>query len=147
MSRSRVVHPNLDLGCKDLFFDLQVRNALNVGQSGSQCIRLAPQHIQVFAKNLDGDLRSNSRKHVINPVRDRLPHFNRCRQVGQTRADVRPDFVHRAGQLSGGLDAHVQLADMDAFGVLIQLSAPTASTHMNNFRHLLDQNFGLASQG
>ena len=41
------------------------------------------QRIEVFAEELDDDLRAHAGQHVIEPVRDRLPDIERDRQHGQ----------------------------------------------------------------
>ena len=108
---------------------------------------LAAQGVQVLAEDLDGDLRAHARQHVVDPVRDGLADLQRGRQIDQPRADVGLDLVHAARQLGGGLQAHVELADVHTFGVFVQFSPAAAATDVGHFRHLLDQHFGLACQG
>jgi hypothetical protein len=70
----------------------------------------------------------------------------RGRQVDQAAADVGLDLVHAARQLGGGLQAHVELADVHAFGMFVQLGPAAAPPDVRDLGHLLDQHLGLAGQ-
>ena len=128
-----------------LLFDLQIDQARDGGQPGLQDVGLAAQRIQVFAEDLDRNLRTHTREHVVDAVRDRLADFQRRRQVHQARADVGPNLVHAACQFSRGFQAH-EFADMHAFCMLVEFSAATAPPHVRHFRYLADQHLGLARQ-
>jgi hypothetical protein len=141
-----VVDAHLDLRRQHLLLDLQVGDARDGGQLRSQRIGLAPQRVEVLAEDLDRDLRAHARKHVVDAVRDGLADLQGGRQVHQPLADVGLDLVHAARELGGGLQAHVEFADVHALGVLVQLGPPTAPSDVRHFGHLLDQHFGLARQ-
>jgi hypothetical protein len=104
--------------------------------SRAQRIGLAAQRVQVLAEDLDGDLRAHAREHVVDAVRDRLADLHGGGQVDQARADVGLDLVHAARQLGGGQQAHVQLADVHAFGMLVQLGPAAAPAHVRDLGHL-----------
>ena len=55
------------------------------------------------------------------------PIGNRRWQVDQAGADVGGDLAHRAGQFAGRFQADVELADVDAFGMLVRVRAATAA--------------------
>ncbi len=56
------------------------------------------------------------------------------------------DLAHRAGQLARRLQSHVELADVHAFRMLVELGAAAAAPDVRDFGHLLDQHFRLARQ-
>ena len=62
------------------------------------------------------------------------------------RADVRLDFGHRTFELSRRFKPHIQFADVDTFGVLVEFGASAAATDMRDFRHLADQHLRLLRQ-
>jgi hypothetical protein len=61
-------------------------------------------------------LRANAGEHVVHPVGDRLPDADRSWQHRKARAYLRKNLV--AG-LSRRLQIDVDLAEMNAFGVLV----------------------------
>jgi hypothetical protein len=146
LGRGGVVHAHLDLRRQHLLLDLQVGDARDGGQLRAQHVGLAAQRVQVLAEDLDGDLRTHAREHVVDAVRDRLADLQRGRQVDQPRADVGLDLVHRARQLGGGLQADVELADVHAFGVFVQLGPAAAPADVRDLGHLAHQHLGLARQ-
>ena len=146
LRRRGVVDAHLDLRRQHLLLDLQVGDAGDGGQLRTQRIGLAAQGIEVLAEDLDGDLRAHAREHVVDAVRDGLADLQRGRQVDQARADVGLDLVHAARQLGGGLEAHVEFADVHALGVFVQLGPATAAPDVRDLGHLLDQHLGLARQ-
>ena len=51
---------------------------------------------EVFAEDLKGDLRPDTRQHVVEPVRDRLAHIDIRRQHSKARADLGNDLLAAA---------------------------------------------------
>jgi hypothetical protein len=116
------------------------------GQLAAQRVGLPAQRVEVVAENLDGDLRTHAGEHVVDAVRDRLADGNGRRQVDQAGADVRRDLAHRAGHFRCRLQADIQFADMDAFGMLVEFRPAAASPDVHHLGHRLDQHLGLLRQ-
>ena len=95
----RVIHPHGDLRGQHLFFDFQIGQTGNSGQSPTQGIGLTPQSVQVVTKQLNGDLGTHPGEHVINAVRNGLANGNGCGQIDQAAADVALNLGHAATQL------------------------------------------------
>ena len=85
LRRGGVVDAHLDLRRQHLLLDLQVGDAGDGGQLRTQHIGLATQGVEVFAKDLDRDLRAHARQHVVDAVRNRLADLQRRRQVDSRR--------------------------------------------------------------
>ena len=131
-----VVHAHGDLRRQHLLFHLQVGQAGDGRQPRAQGFRLAPQRVQVVAKELDGNLRAHARQHVVDAVRDGLAQRNGGGQVHQAAADVGLHLGHAALELRGGQQAHVQLTHVHAFGMFVQLGAAAAPAHVRDLGHL-----------
>ena len=90
----RIVDADLDLRCQHLLFDFQIGDAGDSGQPAAQGIGLTAQGVEVVAKDLDGDLRTHARQHVVDTVRDGLADGNRCREVDQAGTNIGRNLVH-----------------------------------------------------
>jgi hypothetical protein len=74
---------------------------------------------------------------------DRLADGDRNGQRGKALANIGVDFRFRTCRAR---EVHVDLAEMDALGVLIELSAAGAATDRLNLGHLRDQSLGHETQ-
>ena len=142
----RVIDPDRDLRGQHLLFYFQIGQPGNGGQSPPQHLGLPSQGIQIVAKQLDGDLGTHAREHVVDPVRNGLANGNSRWQIGQTAADVALNLGHAALQLGRGQQAHIQLTHMDAFRVLIELGPSAAPPDMGDLGHGANQHLSLAGQ-
>ena len=68
---------------------------LQVGQAGdgrqprAQGFRLAPQRVQVVAKELDGNLRAHARQHVVDSMAQRLSYcIGNARNAGKCGTNI-----------------------------------------------------------
>ena len=90
--RALVVQMDADLRDQDLLLDLQVDQAGDAGEPFAHRLRQPAQRVEVFAVDLQRDLRPHAREHVVEPVRDRLPDIDRNRQHREARTDFGVDF-------------------------------------------------------
>jgi len=117
----RVVDAHLDLRCQHLLFDLKVDEPRDGGQPGFQDVGLTAQRIQVFAEDLDRDLRTHAREHVVDAVRDRLADLQRSGQRAlkhqspiqalQKGRSEKPELFSKRVQKQPGLDSLAASAD------------------------------------
>ena len=66
--RCGIVDAHLDLRREHLLLDFQIRESGDAGQPRPQRIGLPPQRVEVFAEDLDRDLRTHAREHVVDAV-------------------------------------------------------------------------------
>ncbi len=102
----------------------------------------AAQGVVVVAVDLERDLRAHARQHVIEAMRDRLPDGDACRQHGQARADVGQHLFAAARRLA---QVDIELAVVDALGVLVELGAAGAAADRAHLRHVGDNLLGEAA--
>ena len=89
----RVVDHDLELRNAHLLFDLQVGKAFDAWRAAPRNSSASgAQRIEVFAEELDGDLRPHAREHVIEPVRDGLADIER-RPAARTRRARRSAMI------------------------------------------------------
>ena len=91
-----VVDGDLNLRNAHLALDLQVDEARDARHAALQLLGQAAQRIEIVAEDLERDLRPHARKHVVEPVRDRLADVDGGRQHGEARADVGDDLLAAA---------------------------------------------------
>ena len=91
-----------------------------LGEPAAERLGQRAQRIEVLAEELDDDLRAHARKHVIEPVRDRLADIERDRQHGKARAQIGDDRILAAPAL---LQVDFDLGGVHAFGMLVELGA------------------------
>ena len=84
----------------------------------------AAQRVEVVAVDLERDLRPHARQHVVEAVRDRLADVDAGRQHGEPRADVGQHLLAAALR---SLQVDVELAVVDALGMLVELGAARAA--------------------
>jgi len=70
---------------------------------------------------------------VIKPVADRLPDRDRNRQHRELLADVGIDFGLRSRRAS---EVHIDFAEIDSLGMLIEFGAAGAATDRFHFGNL-----------
>ena len=63
---------NAKLGNVHLLLDLQITNTLDPGNGCLHFLRFSPQHVEIVAVELHGDLRLDTREHVRNEMGQRL---------------------------------------------------------------------------
>ena len=111
-------------GIKHLLLDLQVDQAGDAGKAFAQQLRQPPQRVEVLAVDLHRDLRAHARQHVVEAMRDRLADIDRHRQHREPGADV---GVHVVLGARGTREVDVELADVHAFGMLVEFGAAGAA--------------------
>ena len=101
-----VVDPDLQLRDSDLLLDLQVGEPGDLGHPVAQVVGHAPQGVEVLAEDLQGEFGPDTRKHVVEAVRDRLADVDRERQRREASADVGD---HRVLAPAGPLELDLDL--------------------------------------
>ena len=122
--RALVVDLDADLRNQHLLLDLQVDQPGDAGELLAQRLRQPPQRVEVVAVDLQRDLRAHAGQQVVEPVRDRLADIDRHRQHRQPRADVGVDLFLRTRRAD---EVDVELAEVHAFGMLVELGAAGAA--------------------
>ena len=97
------------------------------------------QRIEVVAEDLERDLRTHARQHMVEPVRDRLAHVDVGRQDGKPRPDIADDLL--AAPLRG-FQIDVDLSRVHALGMLVELGAARATAYSLHLGHLQDEPLG-----
>ena len=119
-----VVDAHLQLRDAHLLFGLQVDDAGDRLEARFQVGGKAAQRVVVVAVDLERDLRAHTRQHVIEPVGDGLADGDARREHGQPLADVGEHLFAAALRCS---QVDIELAVVDAFGMLVELGAPGAA--------------------
>ena len=110
---------DLQLRYHDLLFDLQIAHPVDTLDGRFQFLGFVAQHVQVVAKQLDGDLGFHAGDHVRDQMRQRLlDRRDDAGNVLQRVADLVDDLLARAGRV--GIHRGDELADVDSLGVLVQ---------------------------
>jgi hypothetical protein len=144
---SRVVDAHLDLRRQHLLFDLQVGDARDAWPARARSASAWPRSA------------SRSSPKILMAICERTPESMwsmRC-EMGWPTSSAAGRLASRARmsalissiaarQLGGGLEAHVEFADMHAFRVLVEFRAAAAPPDVRHLGHLLDQHLGLARQ-
>ena len=130
------VDANLDLRRQHLLLDLQVGQAGHLRQPFAQQAGLGAQGVEILAEDADGDLRPHAGQHVVNAVGNRLPEAEAGRQILQALPDV---GINRLLRPATGMERDLELGDMDAFGMLVELGPAGTAAHVGDF--------GQAAQG
>ena len=146
MRSGRVVEAHLDLRREHHLLDFKICEARNAGQLRAKHFRLSAQRVQIFAKQLDGYLRAHAREHVIDTVRNRLPNRDGTRQIDQSRSNFSGYFTHGPLDFTSGFEPDIELAHVNALGVLVEFSSTGAPTDVRHLGNLFDQHLRLTRE-
>src|SRR6266516_2658234 len=138
-----IVHLYAQLRDEHLFFDLEIDYARHHRELLARGLGETTKRFQVVAENLQDDLRTHPRLQVIQPMADRLADGDRNGQRGKALANIDVDFRFRTCRAR---EVHIDLAEMNALGVLIEFGAAGAATDRLDLGHLRDQPLGHETQ-
>src|SRR5262249_3889304 len=118
---------DLDAQLRDehLFFDLEIDHARHRRELLAHCFTETTKRFQVIAKNFQNDLRAHPELQVIEPMADGLADSDRNGQRGKVLANIAINFRFRTRRAR---EVNVNLAEMHALGVLIELCATGPAT-------------------
>src|SRR5262249_25699751 len=97
------------------------------------------QSVKIFTVDLQCNLRTHTRQHMVEPMRDRLPYVDGDRQHRQPRSDVCDDFLLAAVR---ALEVDVDLRRVDALSVLVELRPSGSATNCPYLGNLQYEAFG-----
>ncbi len=120
------IDDDLQLRHAHLFFHLQVGHPFYLGDPAPGVFGQSPDDIEVLAEELDDDLRTHTRKHVIQPMRYRLSDIQSDRQHGQPRPQIGDDFFFLA---PAGREIDFEFGRVHALGMFIEFRPTRAPSH------------------